>query len=223
MAQYNRRPTGRQGPFPGWSFPLPAGGQAVAPAPPPAPGPYAPVTGGTPEQAFVAPRGRITMGQLMSQFGGSLPGEDAYYNAIMASQGKGFLEQLGNVMEARGLGQSSIIGREAGQGLSGIAQAILGQKFRSREQRIADALNFERQKTAQINASDLADQNRGGGIGGVIKDFASVAAQFLPMPKIGGGTVAPAGGSQPGQGANYGVGSRYQTAYDPYHRRPMGY
>jgi hypothetical protein len=183
------------------------------------------------------------MGQLMAQYGGDLPGEGAYYDAIQQRQNSALFSGLQNqqrsglnAIESRGLGQSSLVGNLAGQigsaygqGSSDIAASILGNRFRAREGRIGDALGFERQKTGQYIAAGLqADLNKKSPLD-YIADFASVGAQFLPL---GNGGQRPAtsspyvqnqiqnAGPSGVRGGQLGYG--YQQGYDPWHNRPMG-
>jgi len=89
-----------------------------------------------------------------------LPGEEEFFNAIMARRGRGLEStaaaqrtSLFNALESRGLGQSSVvsmgladIGRMQGQGLAEAGADVANQQFLMREGRVRDALEFERQK-----------------------------------------------------------------------------
>lgn len=89
-----------------------------------------------------------------------LPGESAFFDALLARRARGLeataqsqRRSLYNALEARGLGQSSVvsiglgdIGRQQGLGLQEAGADIANMQFLMREGRISDALAYERQK-----------------------------------------------------------------------------
>lgn len=89
-----------------------------------------------------------------------LPGESAFFEALMGRRARGLeataqaqRQSLFGALEARGLGQSSVvgmgladIGRQQGLGLQEAQADIANQQFLMREGRIRDAMEFERQK-----------------------------------------------------------------------------
>jgi hypothetical protein len=173
----------------------------------------------------------LTTEQIMERYGQDLPGEADYYNAIQAMQNRLLSSSIAgqrqhglNSLEARGLGQSSLVGRYEGelgqaqsQGMSAIGNAIMGQRFQSREGRINDAINFERQKVL-----NKMNQPKSSPWGSLAK-LAGVGAMFIPGvgPAIGSGILAAS--SMGGSGTQSQPMHNYQTAYDPYHNRPLDY
>lgn len=109
-----------------------------------------------------------------------LPGEQEFYDALLARRGRslaatarGQRRSAENAMEARGLGQSSVLGQayssiaqQQALGLQQAGQDISNQQFLAREARLRDALAFARQQ--ELMKLQAALGNKGGGFWGAL-------------------------------------------------------
>lgn len=104
--------------------------------------------------------GNINYGNIVGQFGQDLPGEGAYYAAIqqrrsgqIASLAQRQRQRGLEDLQARGLGGSGVAGSflsdvaaQRALETQNVAQDVEGLRFMTRQQRINDALQYERQK-----------------------------------------------------------------------------
>lgn len=176
---------------------------------------------------------------IMERFGRSMPGEDQYFADIQNRQQAALQAAISadrhrqaQADEARGLGGSSVAGMNQaryggilGRGMSDIASSIAGQRFGMREDRIAQALAFERQKQlTRIAGRESRKKAQGSFLSDIGGALGAVAGAVIPLGRQAPATE-PAGIQVPTvQSSGYGVSSRQPySPYDPYHNSPVRY